>query len=78
MFLGVFLLITSRAILFWSLPIGLYLLFVAVCVNLFILAQNLRRPVSGLLQARAALDPPTSLRAMTLFAAWAKLMRNAF
>jgi len=36
MYVGVFLLIVSRAIFFWSLPIVLYLLFVMVCVNLFI------------------------------------------
>ena len=36
MYLGVFSLIVSRAIFYWSLPIVLYLLFVMVCVNLFI------------------------------------------
>lgn len=36
MYVGVFLLIVSRAIFFSSLPIALYLLFVMVCVNLFI------------------------------------------
>jgi protein-S-isoprenylcysteine O-methyltransferase Ste14 len=36
MYVGVFLLIASRAMLFWSLPIVLYLALVATCVQLFI------------------------------------------
>ena len=36
MYVGVFLLIASRAVLFWSLPIVLYLALVATCVQLFI------------------------------------------
>jgi protein-S-isoprenylcysteine O-methyltransferase Ste14 len=35
-YVGVFLLIASRAVLFWSLPIVLYLALVATCVQLFI------------------------------------------
>jgi protein-S-isoprenylcysteine O-methyltransferase Ste14 len=36
MYVGVFLLITSRAIFFWSFPIVLYLVLVATCVQLFV------------------------------------------
>jgi protein-S-isoprenylcysteine O-methyltransferase Ste14 len=36
MYVGVFLLIASRAVLFWLLPIVLYLALVATCVQLFI------------------------------------------
>jgi protein-S-isoprenylcysteine O-methyltransferase Ste14 len=36
MYVGVFLLIASRVVLFWSLPIVLYLPLVATCVRLFI------------------------------------------
>jgi protein-S-isoprenylcysteine O-methyltransferase Ste14 len=36
MYVGVFLLITSRAALFWSFPVVLYLVLVATCVQLFI------------------------------------------
>src|SRR6266446_3796894 len=36
MYVGVFLLIASRAILFWSFPLVLYLVLVATCVQLFI------------------------------------------
>ncbi len=35
-YVGVFLLIASRAVLFWSFPIVLYLALVATCVQLFI------------------------------------------
>jgi protein-S-isoprenylcysteine O-methyltransferase Ste14 len=37
MYLGVFCLIGSRALVFWSLPIAVYLLFVAACTHAFIL-----------------------------------------
>jgi protein-S-isoprenylcysteine O-methyltransferase Ste14 len=37
MYLGVFCLIGSRALLFWSLPIVVYLLLAAACANAFIL-----------------------------------------
>jgi protein-S-isoprenylcysteine O-methyltransferase Ste14 len=37
MYLGVFLLVASRAVFFWSLAIFLYLVLVAVCFHLFIL-----------------------------------------
>ena len=73
---------TSRApYCFARFPWFLYPVFVRTCVQLFIVlyeAQNLRRAISGVLPARAALDSPTSLRAMTRFASFAKLMRNAF
>ncbi len=36
MYVGVFLLIASRAILFWSFPVVLYLVLVATCVQPFI------------------------------------------
>ena len=37
MYVGVFFLVLSRAVYFWSVPIVAYLLLVAICVNLFIL-----------------------------------------
>ncbi len=72
MYVGVFLLIASRAIFFWSFPRILYLALVATCVQLFIVlyeeahfAQDFRRAISGLLPARAALYSSISLGAMT-------------
>jgi protein-S-isoprenylcysteine O-methyltransferase Ste14 len=37
MYVGVFFLVLSRAVYFWSVRIVVYLLLVAICVNLFIL-----------------------------------------
>jgi protein-S-isoprenylcysteine O-methyltransferase Ste14 len=37
MYVGVFFLVLSRAVYFWSVPIVVYLLLVTICVNLFVL-----------------------------------------
>jgi protein-S-isoprenylcysteine O-methyltransferase Ste14 len=37
MYVGVFFLVLSRAVYFWSVPIVVYLLLVMICVNLFVL-----------------------------------------
>jgi protein-S-isoprenylcysteine O-methyltransferase Ste14 len=40
MYVGVFFLVLSRAVYFWSVPIVVYLLLVAICANLFILCYE--------------------------------------
>jgi len=37
MYVGVFFLVLSRAVYFWSVPIVVYLLLLMICVNLFVL-----------------------------------------
>jgi len=84
MYVAVFLLIASRAILFWSFPIVLYLVFVRTCVQLFIVLYeepHLRKSSASNICITAGACRagfPDFARAMTLFAGFAKLMRNAF